>query len=87
MGRSFEQIAYLIDRIEDKTRTGVCLDTCHLFAAGYDLTTRSGYDSAMADFDGTVGMKYIRGWHLNDAKSALGASWTGIRAWGRAAWA
>ena len=73
VGRSFEQIAYLIDRIEDKTRTGVCLDTCHLFAAGYDLTTRSGYDSAMADFDGTVGMKYIRGWHLNDAKSALGS--------------
>ncbi len=73
VGRSFEQIAYLIDRIEDKERAGVCLDTCHLFAAGYDLTTRSGFDSAMKDFDSTVGMGFIRGWHLNDAKSALGS--------------
>lgn len=73
VGRSFEQIAFLIDRIEDKERAGVCLDTCHLFAAGYDLTTPRGYDSAMKDFDRTVGMKHLMGWHLNDAKSALGS--------------
>lgn len=73
VGRSFEQIAYLIDRIEDKERVGVCLDTCHLFAAGYDLATRSGFNSAMKDFDSTVGMGFIRGWHLNDAKSTLGS--------------
>jgi len=73
VGRSFEQIAFLIDRIEDKKRAGVCLDTCHLFAAGYDLTTLRGYDSAMKDFDRTVGMRHLMGWHLNDAKSDLGS--------------
>lgn len=73
VGRSFEQIAFLIDNIEDKKRVGVCLDTCHLFAAGYDLSTRKGYDDAMADFDRTVGVKRLMGWHLNDAKSPLGS--------------
>jgi len=73
VGRSFEQLAFLIDRIEDKGRAGVCLDTCHMFASGYDITTVSGYAKAMDEFDRTVGMKYLKGWHLNDAKSVLGS--------------
>ena len=73
LGYKFEQIAYIIDRVEDKTRVGVCLDTCHSFAAGYDLATASGFTETFEHFDNVVGFKYLRGMHLNDAKKELGS--------------
>lgn len=69
MGFAFRHLRYIIDRVEDKSRVGVCLDTCHTFAAGYDLV--GDYDKVFEDFDRTVGMGYLRGIHLNDSKKAL----------------
>ena len=73
LGYKFEQIAYIIDKVEDKTRVGVCLDTCHSFAAGYDLATSSGFTEIFEHFDNVIGFKYLRGMHLNDAKKELGS--------------
>lgn len=71
MGHTFEQIAEIISRVEDKTRVGVCIDTCHSFAAGYDLSTVKGFNAAFDHFDKVIGFKYLRGMHLNDAKKGL----------------
>ena len=73
LGYTFEQLAYLIDRVEDKGRVGVCLDTAHLFAAGYDLRTRGAFDRTFDAFDDVVGLTYLRGLHLNDSKRELGS--------------
>jgi deoxyribonuclease IV len=73
VGRSFEQIAIIIDKIEDKSRAGVCLDTCHLFASGYDMRTKESYEKTMTAFERTVGLNYLMALHLNDAKSLLGS--------------
>ena len=73
VGRTFEELAALIERIADPDRAGVCLDTCHLFAAGYDLRTRAGYERMLDEFDATVGLRYLRGWHLNDSRGDLGS--------------
>ena len=73
VGYRFEHLAFIIDKVEDKTRIGVCLDTCHLFAAGYDIRTKETYDKTMAEFEKIVGFKYLKGVHLNDAKSKLGS--------------
>ncbi len=73
VGYRFEHIARIIELVEDKSRIGVCLDTCHLFAAGYDIRTREAYERTMEEFDRVVGFKYLRGMHLNDAKSQLGS--------------
>ena len=70
-GSSFEELATLIERIgDDSGRVGVCLDTCHAFAAGYDL--KDGYDEAMERFGKLIGFEYLKGMHLNDSKSVLG---------------
>ena len=71
LGSSFEEIRAIIDGIEDKTRIGVCLDTMHAFAAGYDLRKREGFLKAMDHFARTVGFEYLRGMHLNDSKVAF----------------
>jgi deoxyribonuclease-4 len=71
LGFKFEHLAYIIDRVEDKSRVGVCIDTCHTFAAGYDFLTPEGYDQVFADFENIVGFKYLKGIHLNDSKKAL----------------
>jgi deoxyribonuclease-4 len=73
LGYKFEHLAYIIERIEDKSRVGVCLDTCHTFAAGYDLRTREACDATFAEFDRIVGFGYLRGIHLNDAMRPLGS--------------
>jgi apurinic endonuclease (APN1) len=73
LGYRFEQIAHIIDRVEDKSRIGVCIDTCHAFAAGYDLSTREGYDKTWLDFDNIIGLKYLSAMHLNDTKKGLGS--------------
>ncbi len=71
VGYSFEHLADIIDQVEDKGRVGVCLDTCHSFAAGYDLKSKAGYQTAMNAFDRIVGMTYLKGMHLNDSKKGL----------------
>ena len=73
LGYTFEQIAYIIDRVEDKSRVGVCIDTCHSFAAGYDLASTGGFTETFEHFDNVIGFKYLRGMHLNDAKKELGS--------------
>lgn len=73
LGFRFEHLAYIIERVEDKSRVGVCLDTCHSFAAGYDLRTKEACDATFAEFDRVVGFNYLRGMHLNDAMKPLGS--------------
>ena len=73
LGYKFEHLAYIIERVEDKSRVGVCLDTCHTFAAGYDLRTREACDATFAEFDRIIGFNYLRGIHLNDAMRPLGS--------------
>ena len=73
LGWRFEHLARIIELVEDKSRVGVCLDTCHLFASGYDLRTPEAFDATIAEFDRVVGISYLRGMHLNDAKQKLGS--------------
>jgi deoxyribonuclease-4 len=73
LGYRFEHLATIIDKVEDKSRVGVCLDTCHTFTAGYDLRTVEDCDNTFGEFDRIVGFDYLRGMHLNDSKPDLGA--------------
>ena len=73
LGYKFEHLAYIIDKIEDKSRIGVCIDTCHMFTAGYDIRTRETYDKTWNDFESIVGFKYLMGMHINDSKPPLGS--------------
>jgi len=73
LGWKFEHLAHIIDKVEDKSRVGVCIDTCHMFTAGYDIRTKEAYDVSMAEFENIVGFKYLRGMHLNDSKPDLGS--------------
>jgi deoxyribonuclease-4 len=73
LGYRFDHLAYLIERVEDKSRIGVCLDTCHTFTAGYDLRTSETYAETMTGFGEIVGFEYLKGMHLNDSKPDLGA--------------
>ncbi|HIF9418715.1 TPA: deoxyribonuclease IV [Photobacterium damselae] len=73
LGWRFEHLAEIIAQVEDKTRVGVCIDTCHTFAAGYDLRTEQATEQTFAEFDQIVGMHYLRGMHLNDSKGKLGS--------------
>ncbi len=73
MGFRFEQLRYIIDHVADKSRVGVCLDTCHTFTAGYDLVSAAGYTETFAKFDDIVGFGYLKGMHLNDSKKELGS--------------
>lgn len=71
LGWSFEQLAAIIDGVTDRSRVGVCIDTCHAFAAGYDLRTAEGCERVFAEFERVVGFRYLCGMHLNGAKSQL----------------
>lgn len=73
MGFTFEHLAGIIDAVEDKSRVGVCLDTCHSFTAGYDLKTKKSFKNVMDMFDRVVGFGYLKGMHLNDSKKDLGS--------------
>ncbi|EPF15885.1 Endonuclease 4 [Cedecea davisae] len=73
LGFRFEHLAAIIDGVEDKSRVGVCIDTCHAFAAGYDLRTEADCEQTFNEFERIVGFKYLRGMHLNDAKSEFGS--------------
>jgi len=71
LGNRFEHLAHIIDRVEDKSRIAVCLDTCHTFAAGYDMRDRVDCENTFAEFERIVGFKYLKGMHLNDSKGAF----------------
>lgn len=71
VGNRFEEIRYIIDRVEDKSRVGVCIDTCHTYSAGYDIV--NDYDGVFAAFDSIIGREYLRAIHLNDTKKPLGS--------------
>jgi deoxyribonuclease-4 len=73
VGWRFEHLAYIVKKVNDRRRIGVCLDTAHLFGAGYDLRSRAAYDRTFKEFDRVVGFKYLKGMHLNDSKAALGS--------------
>lgn len=73
LGFEFEHLAHIIDKVEDKSRVGFCIDTCHAFAAGYDLRTAEACDDSFARLDRIVGLKYLRGMHLNDALKVMGS--------------
>lgn len=73
LGWRFEHLAEIIAQVEDKSRVGVCIDTCHTFAAGYDLSSLDACAKTFAEFDTVVGFQYLRGMHINDAKSTLGS--------------
>lgn len=71
VGNRLEEIRYIIDRVEDKSRVGYCIDTCHFYSAGYDIV--NDYDNAFAQLDSVIGLEYLRAFHLNDTKKALGS--------------
>lgn len=72
LGYTFEHIAEIISRVEDKSRVGVCVDTCHTFAAGYEMSTPEGYEQTWRDFGETIGFEYLSALHLNDSKKGVG---------------
>ena len=84
IGGKFQEIRSIIDQVNDKDRVGVCIDTCHIFAAGtrmieidsnndtgYDFRTKSTYEKMMKDFEDVIGFKYLKAFHLNDSKGIL----------------
>ncbi|CAL1705842.1 unnamed protein product [Somion occarium] len=73
VGGAFSEIGGIINQVEDKSRIGVCLDTCHTFAAGYDIRTKEGWNAMLDEFDHEVGLKYLRAMHMNDSKADLGS--------------
>jgi deoxyribonuclease-4 len=74
LGRSFEELAALIDAVGGDRRLGVCLDSCHLLASGYDIRTATGLSETLADFDRVVGLERLRSLHLNDSAQPLGSN-------------
>ncbi|OHE15366.1 MAG: deoxyribonuclease IV [Sulfurimonas sp. RIFOXYD12_FULL_36_11] len=73
LGWRFEHLAQIIDKVEDKSRVGVCIDTCHMYSAGYDIRTREAYDKSWSEFDKIIGFKYLMGMHINDSKAKFGS--------------
>lgn len=73
LGHRFEHLAAILEQVDDSQKFGVCLDTCHLFAAGYDIRTEKGYKSTLREFNRLIGIKNIRAFHVNDSKKDLGS--------------
>lgn len=73
LGYRFEHLAEIIEQVEDKSRVGVCLDTCHTFSAGYDISSLEQCEKTFAEFEQVVGFKYLRGMHINGSKTLLGS--------------
>ncbi len=73
VGHTFEQLAYIYQTIEQKDRVGICLDTCHVFAAGYDISFRAGYEQVLASFDTIIGLDKLHTIHINDSKKPFGS--------------
>ncbi len=73
LGHTFEQLAHIIDKVDDKSRVGVCLDTAHTLAAGYEIRTREAFEATMKAFHEVVGISYLKGMHINDSKKEVGS--------------
>ncbi|MEA3543909.1 MAG: deoxyribonuclease IV [Thermodesulfobacteriota bacterium] len=73
LGYRFEHLAQIIEQVEDKTRVGVCLDTCHTFVSGYDLRGADACEKTFAEFEQVVGFQYLKGMHINDSKTPFGS--------------
>ncbi len=73
LGYRFEHLSYIIDKVDDKSRVGVCIDTCHAFTSGYDLSTEEGFKMVFDEFERVVGFKFLKGMHLNESKKPLGS--------------
>jgi deoxyribonuclease-4 len=73
LGFSFYQLKKIIEQVDDKSRVGVCIDTCHAYSAGYDIKTKAGFEKVFQEFDEVVGFQYLKGMHLNDSKKELGS--------------
>nr|WP_314741094.1 deoxyribonuclease IV [uncultured Haemophilus sp.] len=73
LGHRFEHLAEIIEQVEDKSRVGVCLDSCHTFSAGYDISSLEECEKTFAEFEQVVGFQYLRGMHLNGSKTPLGS--------------
>lgn len=73
LGHTFEQIRFIIDYVDDRSRVGVCIDTCHAYSAGYDLKSKEGYDETMSKLEEKIGFDFLRGIHLNDTKKEFGS--------------
>jgi len=68
LGYKFEQIRFIIDKVDDKSRVGICIDTCHAYTSGYNIKSQEGYAETFSLFDKIVGFNYLRGMHINDSK-------------------
>ena len=73
LGYKFEHLAHIINKVEDKSRVGVCIDTCHTYTAGYDIATEEGFAKTFEEFENIIGFKYLKGMHINDSKKELGS--------------
>jgi len=73
IGYRFEHLAQIIELVDDKSRVGVCIDTCHAFAGGYDLSAKESFEKVFSDLEKIVGFKYLRGMHINDSKKGVGS--------------
>lgn len=73
LGRKFHHLRSIIDQIKNKERIGVCFDTCHAFASGYDFTTKKGYEEMWDEFENVIGLNYLYAFHLNDSENDLGS--------------
>lgn len=73
LGFSFYQIKEIIDQVKDKSRVGVCIDTCHAYSAGYDIKTAEGFNAVFGEFDEVIGLNFLKGLHLNDSKKDFGS--------------
>lgn len=73
LGYRFEHLARIIELVDDKQRVGVCVDTCHSLAAGYDFTSPEAYEASWREFDDIIGFSYLRGMHLNDSRKGVGS--------------
>jgi len=73
LGRSFGQLRQIMEQVEDSSRVAVCADTCHAFAAGYELNTPEGYAAMMAEIEAEIGVDRVKCWHFNDSKGKLGS--------------
>jgi len=73
LGYRFEQIGFILDNVSDKSKVRVCMDTCHIFAAGYELRSKDGYEKTMDEFSRNIGFENLVAVHLNDSEKALGS--------------
>jgi deoxyribonuclease-4 len=73
VGSKFDEIGYILHKVKDRLPVGVCIDTCHIFAAGYDIRTKESLDATLKTFDQEVGLKHLSAFHLNDSQKGLGS--------------